>query len=294
MTERVGFIGLGTMGAPMAWNVSRAGYDLRVYNRTAARTEPFAADGVPVAETPRALAADSDIIVVMVTGPEALETVIVGDDGVAAGLQTGALVINMSTVSREATLAAADAVSGAGGRFVDAPVSGTRKPAEDGTLTVLAGGDTAGVDAAEPVLNAMAKAVVRCGDVGQGTDTKHAINLLLGGMMQSFCEALVFGRKRGLDPAMLLEAIGTGATNAPLYQLKGKVIGERNFTKSFPVDLLLKDLDLVLAAGRESGIYLPQTATNREAVNAASARGYGDEDMAAVIKVLEEIARLEG
>ncbi|MGD8430516.1 MAG: NAD(P)-binding domain-containing protein, partial [Ectothiorhodospiraceae bacterium] len=99
MTERVGFIGLGTMGAPMAWNVSRAGYDLRVYNRTAARTEPFAADGVPVAETPRALAADSDIIVVMVTGPEALETVIVGDDGVAAGLQTGALVINMSTVS---------------------------------------------------------------------------------------------------------------------------------------------------------------------------------------------------
>jgi len=292
MDRRVGFIGLGTMGAPMARNVSAGGFDLTVWNRSPGPAEALQRDGVAVAESPATLAAACDVVVIMVTGPEALEAVVASDRGVVHGLTADTLVINMSTVSREATLAAAERVEQAGGRFVDAPVSGTKKPAEDAALVVLAGGEATDLDRAEPVLRTMGRAVVRCGGVGQGTDTKHAVNLLLGGMMQSFVEALSFGQKRGLSRDTLLEAIGTGATNAPLYALKGKAISERNFEKQFPVDLLLKDLDLVLAAGRESGAYLPQTATVRECVSAARARGYGDEDMASLIKVLEEIDRL--
>jgi len=287
---RTGFIGLGTMGAPMAWRINDGGHLTAVYNRSPETTAAFAEAGISVAGTPAELASGVNAVVVMVSDDAALDAVFSGEDGALAGVGSGTLVINMSTVSREANLDLAARVREAGGRFLEAPVSGTRKPAEDGNLTILAAGAAEDLEAAQPLFDLMGKATVNCGDLGQGMDTKHAVNLLLSSMMQGFCEALVFGGKRGVSPDTIIEAITTGATNSPLYNLKGKAIRAGNFDKQFPVKLLLKDLDLVLQAGRESGVYLPLTATARECVSAANAGGYGDEDMAAVVKLLEQVA----
>ncbi|MDZ7811449.1 MAG: NAD(P)-dependent oxidoreductase [Arhodomonas sp.] len=276
---QTGFVGLGTMGAPMAWRLHDGDLLAAVYNRSPHAAAAFGEAGVTVAESPAQLASMVEVVVIMVTDDEALEAVLESDNGVMRKLRGGSLVVNMSTVSREANLRAREMVQGAGGRFLEAPVSGTRKPAEAGALTVLAGGEAADLEHARPLFERIGKATVHCGEVGQATDTKHAVNLLLAGMMQSFSEALVFGSKRGVPAETILEAITTGATNSPLYEAKGKAITARNFEKQFPVRLL-KDLDLAMQAGRESGTYLPLTATVRECVNAANAGGHGDEDMA--------------
>ncbi len=287
--QTIGFIGLGAMGAPMAWNVADAGFSLCVYNRTDARTEPFAEADVPVCDSPREVAARSDAVVVMVTGPDALEAVLEGDDGVAAGLSPETFVVNMSTVSPAATAAADAVVTDRGGRFVDAPVSGTIGPAEAGTLTVLAAGADEDLEAVDPVLTAMGDPIIDCGPVGQGTEAKLFVNSLLGTMMQGFAEAVVFGTARGLDLETMLEVVGSGGLDAPLFQAKGEAIGDRSFDPQFPVDLLFKDLNLALDAAGESAVPMPTTAATREAVTATRSMGHGDEDMAAVVRYLEAV-----
>ncbi len=287
MAETVGFIGLGHMGEPMAWNLHRAGFSLGVYNRTPERAAPFRDSGIPAYATPAELAAASSAVLIMVTDSPALQAVVEAEGGLLEGLDDGTLVINMSTVSHEATCAAARAVEASGGQFVDAPVSGTRKPAEDAALTILAGSEAEALERARPLLDALGRATVHCGPVGTGTDTKHAINLLLGTMMQGFSEALAFSQHRGLNLDTVIEAIQTGATSSPLYQLKGAAIRADDYRKQFPVELLLKDLDLILDAGRQAGVYLPAAATVREAASGANAAGYGEQDMAALLKWLE-------
>ena len=290
MAERVGFVGLGAMGVPMAWNIHRAGFPLRVFNRTAPRTEPFAEAAIPVDSTPALLAAHSDLVLIMVSDDYALRAVLHGDSGVLAGLGRGQMVVNLSTVSPEATWEAAQEVHALGAHFLDAPVSGTVKPAEEGTLVVLAGGAEADRERARPVLEAVAKAVVHCGDIPRGTRMKLVINLMLGNLMQALAEGLTLGRSFDLDPEQVLEAIGSGPLNAPLFQGKGRAILSGDFTKQFPVDLLFKDLDLVTEAAGQAGVPLPQTAATREMVSAARGLGLGDEDMAAVIKVLGSLS----
>ena len=199
--QSIGFVGLGAMGASMAWNIHKAGHALSVYNRSPQRAAPFAEAGLTVHDSPAALAAGADAVVIMVTDPGALHAVLHGSEGLLAGLRPGAVVINMSTVSPDATAAAHAAVSAAGGRFVDAPVSGTVKPAEDGTLVVLAGGAPADVDAVLPVLECMGKTVIRCGEVGTGTRMKLVLNLMLGGMMAMLGEGLALGQAMGLAGA---------------------------------------------------------------------------------------------
>lgn len=280
--QTVGFIGLGAMGAPMAWNLHKAGLDLAVWNRSESRTREFANAGMQVADSPAALAAGRDAIVIMVSDPAALDAVLHGANGLLAGLQPDALVVNMSTVSHAATLAARDAVTGKGARFVDAPVSGTVKPAEDGTLVVLAGGADADLQAAKPLLNAMGKKTVHCGDVGQGTRMKLVINLMLGGMMELLAEGLQLGRHGDLDPELVLDAIANGPLGAPLYGMKGRMMLDGKFDKQFPIDLLFKDMNLVL---EEAGIHrLPvhAGAAVRERLSEARAAGLGDLDMAAL------------
>lgn len=293
MDKKVGFIGLGTMGAPMAWNVQKAGYDLRVYNRTAEKTKPFSDENIPVYHTAKELAADSEIIILMVTGPTAVKDLLLQEDGILNGIEPGTIVINMSTISNEATLGGADLVESHDGLFLDVPVSGTKKPAEDGTLVILAGGEESLVQEVTPLLNTMGKEVIYCGETGQATNMKLMINLLLGSMMQGFAEALTFGKKVGLNIDDMMKTIESGGLHAPFYSAKGAAIRSDNFAKNFPVDLMLKDLNLVLDAGGKNGVALPQTASTREMFTAADAMGYGDEDMAAVIKVLEKITGIE-
>lgn len=292
-SKTVGFIGLGTMGAPMAWNIHKAGYELTVFNRSKDKTEPFSKQNITVRESPREIAEQSDIIITMVTDDDALIDVMLGYQGVLSGLKENAVVINMSTVSRSATQEIADAVKLEDGQFIEAPVSGTKKPAEDGTLTVLAGGDASLIDELEPLFKTMGNNIIHCGEIGQGTDMKLTINLLLGGMMQVFSETLVFGKKLGLDVHKILKNIKSGPLSSPLFNIKGQLILKNNFEKNFPVDLLLKDLNLVLDAAQKNDVYLPVISATREAVNGSKALGHGDEDMAAVIKLLEKVTGTE-
>jgi 3-hydroxyisobutyrate dehydrogenase-like beta-hydroxyacid dehydrogenase len=288
--DSIGFIGLGAMGSAMARNIHNSGYSLGVYNRTRSATEAFRELGASVCDSPKQTAGRSDITIIMVTGPDALDAVINGPDGVAAGLTAGKTVINMSTVSPEATEAAAAAVTAKGADFVDAPVSGSVKPAEDAALTVLAGGSSTVLSRVMPVLKSMAKEIIECGAVGQGTRMKLVLNLMLGNMMQSLAEAVTLGRGFGLDIDAILRSLGSGPMAAPMYQLKGKAIEAGNFASQFPVHLMFKDLNLVLDAAGNSHTPLPQTAATRECFNTAMARGLGSNDMAAVVKVLELLA----
>ncbi len=209
--QNVGFIGLGTMGTPMAWNVHRAGYELGVYNRSAHRTQPFQQEHITVFQTPAGLAEWADIIIIMVFGPDALMAVLSEGEGLTRAKIAGKTVINMSTVSREATLAADDIVSECGAFFLDAPVAGSKKPAEDGSLTILAGGSAELLESVRPLLACMGKAIILCGGTGAGTDMKLFINLLLGTLMQSFAEALTLGTSFGLHCEDMLETVRSSA-----------------------------------------------------------------------------------
>jgi 3-hydroxyisobutyrate dehydrogenase/2-hydroxy-3-oxopropionate reductase len=274
----------------MAWNLHAADLLTAVYNRTRAKAEPFAEAGVQVSQAPADLARAVDAVFVIVTDDEALDDVLGGPDGVLEGLEEGGVVVNMSTVSVGATERAAAAVREVGGRFVDAPVAGTVGPAEAGTLTVLASGPDDVLVEVRPALDAMGDPVVDCGAVGDGTRTKLFVNLLLGNLLQGYAEALVFGKKQGLSFEFMQEVLADSPMHADLLDYKGAVLAERDFAKQFPVDLLRKDLDLILEAAEEQGAYLPQTAATREAVNGTSALGHGDDDMMAVIKLLEQVA----
>ncbi len=287
--EKIGFLGLGAMGVPMARNIRRGGYPLSVYNRNPARADLLKADGAEVCPSPRALAGRCDTVVVMVTGPDDLLAVIDGPEGIAAGLTKGKVVINMGTVSPEATLRAAELVQAKGADFIDAPVSGSVLPAENATLVILAGAEAKALARATPLLKTMGREVIHCGGVGAGTQMKLVLNLMLGNMMQTLAEGLMLGRGFGLAPATVLAALGGGAMAAPMFQVKGKAITEGNYAKQFPVSLVFKDLNLVLEAAGRLHIPLPQTAAARECFNGAMARGYGDEDMAAVVKVLKAL-----
>lgn len=286
--ERIGFIGLGAMGTPMAWNVDDAGYDLGVYNRTAARMQPFTDVGIATYDSPRDLASESDVIVTMVTGPEALDEIIRGENGVVHGLTRGATVVNTSTVSRDATEEIAEQVREMDGRFVDAPVLGTIGPAERGELLVLAGADGDVLTDVRPLLDVFGD-VRHVGEVGDGTSMKLTTNLLLGVLMEGFAETLVFADGQDLPLEDVLDIIQSGVLGAPLYDYKGPVVRERDFEPQFPVDLLFKDLNLVLNAAGDEEVPLPATAATREAANATRALGYGDEDMMALLKHLEAI-----
>lgn len=288
--QRVGFIGLGAMGAPMAWNLHKAGYPLGVYNRSPARTKPFAEAGITVHETPRALAAASEVVITMVSDPGALRRVLFDGEGLLNGLVPGAYVINMSTVDHAATLQAAKSVAGHGGRFVDAPVSGTVKPAEEGTLTILAGAAEEDLQAVEPLLRCMAREIVHCGGVGQGTRMKLVVNLMLGGMMALLAEGLTLAGAFELKAEDLLAAVAKGPMNAPLYQAKGRMMAAGRFQRQFPVELMFKDLNLLLAEAGAAGVPLPTTAAVRELFSAARALGHGGQDMAAVVRVLQRLS----
>lgn len=295
--KNVGFIGLGAMGSAMAHNVRKGGFQLSVYNRTPDRCRSFQDAGIKVFTSPAELALSNDAIIIMVTDPVALNAVLNGDNGILAGLGNKpagtSLVINMSTVSPDATLNTAREVNAVGARFVDAPVSGTVKPAEDGTLIILAAGEDSDLAMAEPLLNTMSKAVIRCGTVGQATRMKLVLNLILAGMMQSLAEGLSLAGTQGLDGHAVLNALSGGPLGAGLYQMKGNMMLAQEFHKQFPVDLMFKDLNLVLETAGQAHLPLPMTAAIRESFSAARGLGYGDEDMAAIIKIFHQFSSVE-
>jgi len=284
---RYGFLGLGIMGSAMAANLVKAGFDVMVWNRNPAKCAPLLSLGARQGKNPGAVVADCDITFAMLADPKAAMDVCFGPDGVLAGIGGGRGYVDMSTVDDTTSRTIADAVVKAGGRFLEAPVSGTKKPAEDGTLIILAAGDQGLYQEANAAFDKMGKNCFFLGEVGQGARMKLVVNMIMGGMMAAFCEGLALGRKSKLDGGQILEVLAEGALANPMFKGKGPMLLQGEFPTSFPLKHMQKDLRLAVALGDQLGQPLPCSAAVNETFIRARAQGHADEDFAAVFRVVE-------
>lgn len=289
MQQKIGFMGLGIMGRAMAENVLRAGFDLTVYNRSRDKAAILSELGAKVAATPFELARACDVIVVMLTGPEAVYALLTGDDGLARGLDASKVFVNMSTVSPAYAREIAAGLRPMGVTYVDAPVSGSKRPAEEGSLVILAGGPQETVTALDPLFLSMGKKVVYCGDVGQGSMAKMAINLLLATMMEGVGEMLGFTRSGGLSDDIILDIVNSGPLANGLFSLKEEMLRTGYYPAQFPLKHMAKDLKYVLDTAYETGAAVPVGSAVQQLYSSAKAKGLGDKDFAAVAQVLAEL-----
>jgi 3-hydroxyisobutyrate dehydrogenase-like beta-hydroxyacid dehydrogenase len=286
MATTYGFLGLGIMGSRMAANLLRSNFSVTVWNRNAAKCAPLLSLGAQQGTSPRDVAQKSDITIAMLADPRAAREVCFGTDGVLEGIGKGHSYIDMSTVDDETAKAIGEAISKRGGRFLEAPVSGTKKPAEDGTLIILAAGDRSLYEEAEPTFEKMGKKHLYLGEVGQGTRMKLVVNMIMGGMLAAFTEGLSLGLKAGLSGPQILEVIEASALANPMFRVKGPMLLDGDFQTSFPLKHMQKDLRLAVALGDTLGQPLYCTAAANETFKRAKAAGFADEDIGAVYKAI--------
>lgn len=284
--QEFGFIGLGIMGSAMAKNLLKAGFKVTVWNRSAGKADELALLGARVAATPAEVAATCPITFAMLADPAAAEAVCFGDGGVLEGIGEGRGYVDMSTVDAETSSRIAAAIEQNGGRFLEAPVSGSKKPAEDGTLIILAAGDRSLYDEALPALEKMGKKILFLGETGNGARMKLVVNMVMGGMMTVFCEGLSLAEKSGLKSSDLLDVLDSGAVANPMFKLKGAQVLRDDYTVAFPLKHMQKDLRLAVALGDSVGQPLVSAAVANEAFKKAKAVGLSDEDFSAVFKVI--------
>lgn len=275
----------------MAARLLAAGYPVTVWNRTAERARDLTERGAGVARTPALAARGARHVVLMLADPPAVDAVLLGEGGVLAALDQGATVIDCSTVGPEDSRRAAARCADIGVGFVDAPVLGSTPAAEQGTLTVLAGGEEAAVRAAEPILQVFGSRVVRTGGVGSASTLKLVMNLLVGGLTELLAEAVLLAEGSGLAKDVVRDALFASVLNSPFLGYKAPQLLDRRFSPLFTTGLMLKDLDLVLALASAQGLELPGTGAVREAYASAAAAGRRDDDFSAVIEELERRRR---
>ncbi len=293
MNEKVGFIGLGIMGGAMAANLLKAGFDVTVWNRTPSRITPLAQAGAAVGDHPADVAGRCDVLVVCVSDTPDVEAVVLGPDGVLAGARPGALVIDCSTISPEASRAIAARLAERGVHMLDAPVSGGSEGAARGTLSIMVGGDAEQVTRAMPVLQAMGKTITHVGGQGAGQLAKLVNQVLVVVTMQAVGEALLLAQAGGLDLERTLAAVGGGAAGSWMLNNRGPQVIRRDWRPGFTIDLQQKDLRLVLEAADQLGIPLPSTALVFQYYRALQQRGLGGEGNHALVKALEQLAGQE-
>lgn len=281
-----GFLGLGIMGTAMARNLVQAGFDVTVWNRSREKCQMLARNGARIGLSPREVAASCDITFAMLADPNATREVCFGMDGVLGGVGPGHDFVDASTVDEETSRMIGKAVTARGARFLEAPVSGTKKPAEDGALVFLAAGDRTLFDDITPALDVMGKKHIFLGQAGQGARMKLVVNMIMGSMMAAFGEGLILAERGGLDGTCLLDILNAGAMACPMFASKGNMIVNEDFSASFPLKHMQKDLRLALSLART----LQQSFTIAPAVNEvyerAIAEDLGDEDMCSIVKVL--------
>ena len=283
----VGFLGLGIMGKAMATNLVKAGFDVTVWNRNSAKCDELVALGAHQGITPRDVAAHCDITFAMVSDPDAALALCQGPNGVAAGIGAGRGYVDMSTVDDTTSKEIADLITQAGGRFLEAPVSGTKKPAEDGTLIILAAGDQSLYNDVKPAFEVMGKMSPYLGDVGQGANMKLVVNMMMGGMLSIFSEGMSLGQKAGLDGQQILDIVEAGAMANPMFKGKGAMLLKGDYTTSFPLKHMQKDMRLAVALGDQLDQPLPTAAIANEAFKQALKAGFAEEDIAAVYKIVK-------
>ena len=286
--ERVAFLGMGIMGSRMAANVALGEFEVRVWNRTRERAERVAeATGAGLADTPADAARGADAVITMVVDSPEVEAVLFGADGAAAALDSGALVIDMSTISPKAVASIGERLAENGIGFVDAPVSGSSPKAEDGTLTIMVGASPEDYERALPLLESMGELIVHCGPRGHGQMVKLLNNTLAATNAAVLAEAIAVARKADLDLESLLRVVGASSGNSTMLQLKAKPMIEHEFEPLFKLDHMLKDVRHTLNAAHELGAKTPVAEAAKELYEAASGIGKGDDDFAAVIEAVE-------
>jgi 3-hydroxyisobutyrate dehydrogenase-like beta-hydroxyacid dehydrogenase len=291
MADRIGFAGLGIMGSRMAANLRRAGLELTVWNRTRATAEQWAdAHGAAVADSPAALARASDVIVTMVVDGVQVETVLLGENGVHEGAGEGLLCVDMSTIGPAAAVRIGERLADRGIRFVDAPVTGSSPKAEDGTLTIMAGGADDDFERARPLFEAMGTLMVYVGPLGQGqivkviNNTVAAINTAVAG------EALLLARRAGVDLDALVTVLSNGSGGSAMLDLKAQPMRRHDYTTLFKLEHLVKDLRLCLQEAKTVGVRMEFAELVAPVLEAGVEQGHGEDDFAALIEVLERRA----
>lgn len=290
--NKIGFIGLGIMGLPMARNLMRAGYELVVHNRSRASVQQLGSEGAKPAENPRSVAEESDVVITMLPDSPHVEEVFGGDDGLLGAASEGDLLIDMSTISPVVTMELARAASDAGVRMLDAPVSGGQHGAVSGELSIMVGGAEEDFARAEPIFRAMGRAV-HVGESGTGQVVKACNQIIVAVVIEAVSEALVLGSKAGVDPAKVIDAVSAGLAGTKVMEAKRSNFLEHDFEPGFRVELHHKDLGIALATARATGVALPVTAVVDQMLQTLQAKGRGERDHSALLTLIEEGAQHE-
>ena len=292
MAKKIGFIGLGVMGKGMALNLLMKGFDLTVYNRHSDKAQGFLQNGAHVAKQLSDLR-DCEVIVMCVSDPAAVEAVLFSEHGLASFLKNGSVIIDSSTVTPECSISCAARLKERGITYLDAPVTGSRLGAAEGTLLFMVGGDKKAMEQHMDIFNAMGSKTIHIGENGKGSYIKLMNNLIIANLMEGLAEGIVFARKAGIPYATIKELLSSSGYSSPWIKFKAETIGRNDFEQHFALSLMYKDTDLMTQTARLLGVALPGTAITREMYCIAQAKGYGHLDMSALIKVHEEIANVK-
>jgi 2-hydroxy-3-oxopropionate reductase len=294
MAEKVGFIGLGIMGRPMAKNLMDAGYELVVHNRSPEKAEELAEEGnATAAGSPREVAEACDIVITMLPDSPDVEAVAAGEGGILEGLRDGALLVDMSTISPVVTEELAEKIREKGASMLDAPVSGGDVGAIEGALSIMVGGSQQDFERARPLFDVMGKVATHVGPIGAGQVVKACNQIVVALTIEAVSEALVLGSKGGVAPEKLVEALSGGLAGSAVMEAKKEKFFSHDFEPGFRIELHHKDLGIALAAGREYGVALPVTAIVDQMLEASKAKDRGDRDHSALLNLLEEAAQHE-
>ena len=289
---KLGFIGLGTMGAPMAGHLIQAGHQLFVHTLGKVPA-PVAGSSATVCTSARGVAERADVVFTMVPDTPDVESALFAENGVAAGLSKGKIVVDMSSISPIATKAFAQRINAIGCDYLDAPVSGGEVGAKNATLSIMVGGPQATFDAVKPLFELMGKNITRVGANGDGQTAKVANQIIVALTIEAVGEALLFASKAGADPAKVREALMGGFASSKILEIHGERMIKRTFNPGFRIELHQKDLNLALSGARALGLSLPNTATAQELFNACSANGGAAWDHSGMVKALEMLAKHE-
>jgi len=293
MVPRIGFIGLGIMGMPMARNLMKAGFPLTVHNRSQAKVEDLVKEGARRAASPREVASATDIVITMLPNSPDVELVALGASGIRQGVRAGQLFIDMSTINPIVSQKIGKELAPLGVAMVDAPVSGGEKGAIDGALSIMAGGAPEDFERALPVFNALGKTITHMGPIGAGGFTKLANQIIVAVNLTAIGEALVFGAKAGVDPQKMIRALARGLAGSKCLDQKSEKILSGDFAPGFKIDLHFKDLNLIQDAARSVGVPIPTAAFVEQLFAALRVRGRGGLDHSGVITLFEDLAGVQ-
>jgi len=290
---KIGFIGLGIMGKPMAKNLLKAGHELVVFDVVEASVKEIVAAGAKSAASSKAVAEQCAFVITMVPNSPHVKAAILGPNGVMEGAKAGSLVVDMSSIDPTVSKEVGAALAKKNIRFVDAPVSGGEPKAIDGTLSIMCGGKKADFDEAKPILEKMGASVVLCGEIGAGNVTKLANQIVVALNIAAVSEAMVLATKAGVNPELVFDAIKGGLAGSTVMNAKTPMMLDRNIKPGFRISLHIKDLDNAMAAGHSVGVPLPLTGQAREIMEALKVDGMADADHSAIVRYYEKLAKTE-